>query len=516
MRRAIKKGGRVLRIIGRATATGFTKLRALLLAVVLSFTLVSQLAKAQDEQPGRIYVIAIYGEIDRAMMVFIRRGVEEAKNSNAEVVFFTIDTFGGRVDSALQITSLIGSLESALTVAYVTSEPEGTGVSWSAGALISFACDRIYMAPGTSMGAAAPVYQTQEGMEMAPEKVVSALRTQMAALAEKNGYPKEIAIAMVDKDVELVEVTVAGELRIINASELEAVQKEAERDGREFAKGKVLIQSGKLLALTAGEMERYGVSSGTVARFPELVEGLGYSDFQTISLEQNAPDRVVAILTGIGFTSLLVIIGLIALFIEITTPGFGIPGTMAIVSFAVLFISHSLLGTVGSVEILLFIMGVVLLLVEIFIIPGFGLAGISGILLVVVSLVLAMQDFVWPVLDWQWDILRQNLALVLVSLAVAFVTLILAARFLPRIALFRGLMLTSTQKASEGYTVQQPEAENHLSGKRGVAITKLRPVGKAEIEDRVLVVEAEGEFLEPGTPVVVTEVSGNRIVVRGC
>ena len=507
-----------MRIIGKAAITGFTKLRASVLAVMLLITLVSQLAIGQQEQPEMtpIYVIDIHGEIDRAMMVFIRRSVEEAKNSAAEVVIFSIDTFGGRVDSALQITSLIGSLDSALTIAYVTSEPEGTGVSWSAGALISFACDRIYMAPGTSMGAAAPVYQTQEGMEMAPEKVVSALRTQMAALAEKNGYPKEIAIAMVDKDVELVEVTVAGELRIVNASELEALQKKAERESREFEKGKVLIQSGKLLALTAGEMEQYGVSSGTVAKLPELVEALGYSGIQTISMEQETPDRVVGILTGVGFTSLLVIIGLIALFIEITTPGFGIPGTMAIISFAVLFISHSLLGTVGSVELLLFIMGVVLLLLEIFIIPGFGVAGISGILLIVVSLVLAMQDFVVPVFDWQWDILRQNLVLVLVSLAVAFVTVLLVARFIPRLSLFRGLMLTSTQKASEGYSVQQPEAENHLSGKRGVAITKLRPVGKAEIEDQVLVVEAEGEFLEPGTSVVVTEVSGNRIVVRGC
>jgi membrane-bound serine protease (ClpP class) len=164
---------------------------------------------------------------------------------------------------------------------------------------------------------------------------------------------------------------------------------------------------------------------------------------------------------------------------------------------------------------LLFILGVVLLLLEIFIIPGFGVAGISGILLIIVSLVLAMQDFVWPVFDWQWDILRQNLVLVLASLAVAFVTLIVVARFMPQVALFKGLMLTSTQKASEGYSVQTLETENHLIGKSGVAITKLRPVGKAELDGQVLVVEAEGEFLESGTPVVVIEVSGNRVVVRG-
>jgi membrane-bound serine protease (ClpP class) len=495
----------------------FMFVKSFLGVLVILFVLILPLV-AEEEQSVRapVYVIDIYGEIDRAMMVFIRRGIEEAKAARAEVVIFDIDTFGGRVDSALQITSLIGSLDSALTVAYVTSEPEGTGVSWSAGALIAFSCDRIYMAPGTSMGAAAPVYQTQEGMEMAPEKVVSALRAQMAALAEKNGYSKEIAVAMVDKDIELLEVYVNGELRVISSGDLETAQREALRDRKKFEKGKTLIQSGKLLALTAGEMQKYGVSSGTMPNLTSLVERLGYSDVALVSLQQNAPDKVVAMLTGVGFTSLIVIIGLIALFIEITTPGFGIPGTLAIVAFAILFISHSLLGTVGSVELLLFILGVVLLLLEIFIIPGFGVAGISGIMLIVISLVLAMQDFIWPVFDWQWDILRNNLVLVLVSLAVAFTALILVARFVPQITLFKGLMLTSTQKASEGYSVQHPDTENHLVGKKGVAITKLRPVGKAEIDGQVLVVEAEGEFLESGRSVLVTEINGNRIVVRGC
>jgi membrane-bound serine protease (ClpP class) len=163
---------------------------------------------------------------------------------------------------------------------------------------------------------------------------------------------------------------------------------------------------------------------------------------------------------------------------------------------------------------LVFILGIVLLLLEIFIIPGFGVAGISGILLIVVSLVLAMQDFVWPTFEWQWDILRRNLVLVLVSLSVSFVALLVIARLVPNVSLFRRIMLTSTQLTSDGYTAHEPAEEDHLIGSKGTVITTLRPVGKAEIGEEILVVEAEGEFLEPGRKVVVTEVQGNKIIVR--
>ena len=166
------------------------------------------------------YVIPIHGEIEPSRMIFVRRGIEKAEAAGAEYIVFDIDTFGGRVDSALQIATLIGSARSATTIAFVPAAAEGTGVSWSAGALISFACNEIYMAPGTSIGAAAPVYQTQTGMEMADEKTVSAVRTQMAALAEKNGYPKSVAFAMVDLDIELVEVYLDDDIILTSTDDI--------------------------------------------------------------------------------------------------------------------------------------------------------------------------------------------------------------------------------------------------------------------------------------------------------
>ncbi len=470
-----------------------------------------------DEKPVA-YVIELHGEIDRSLMVYLSRGVEKAIDNDSSVIIFDIDTFGGRVDSALQITSLIGGAGNIPTVAFVTTGQERTGVSWSAGALIAFSCDRIYMAPGTSIGAAAPVYQTPEGgMEMAPEKVVSATRTQMAALAEKNGYPKGIALAMVDKDVELVEAIQGDRVFAVTGEEFEIMLRDAGKKEERLEKGRTISPAGKLLTLTAGEMERYGVSSGTVSGLSDIYSDMGLDNPDVVLVEQTVPDRVVAVLTSAGLTSLLVIAGVLALFMELTSPGFGVPGTASIICFAVVFISNFMLGTVGSLELLLFLLGVVLLVIELFIIPGFGVTGISGILLIVVSLVLSRQAFILPEVDWQWDIFRDNLLIVLASLTASFILLFVMARFLPRVSLFRrGMVLTATQRKEEGFTVQSRNEQELLLGKKGIALTVLRPVGKAEIDDRIVVVETEGDFIPAGTPVEVVEINSNRIVVKGC
>ncbi len=482
-----------------------------LLVLIFSHNLFAQ---DKSQSPDKVYVVPIYGEIDRSLMVFLRRGIDQAKDEEVDVILFDINTFGGRVDSALQIATLIGSAEEAISVAYVTTGPESTGVSWSAGALISFSTNRIFMAPGTSMGAAAPITMGAEGPQAASEKVVSALRAQMAALAEKNGYPTSIARAMVDEDIELKEVYVDGELRVLTAEELVDAQREAEKSGKEVEEGKIVSPVGKLLTLTAMEMEKYGVSSGTLSTRAQVFEALELKDPVVVDLTESPADKAVGFLTGSAFTSLLIIIGMVALFIEITSPGFGVPGTIAIICFAVVFASYALLGTVGSIELILFVLGLVLLILEIFIIPGFGVAGITGIALIVFSLVLSMQGFVLPDFEWQKDIFRKNILVVSVSTISSIIIFGILAYSLPQIKLFSRLTLKAAQTVEEGFTVQTKEEENRLIGKKGITITKLRPVGKAEIEDEVLYVETEGDFVEAGERIEVIEVSGNRIIVR--
>ncbi|RKX76460.1 MAG: nodulation protein NfeD [Spirochaetes bacterium] len=472
---------------------------------------------ARDREAVQAFVIPIHGDIDPSLTVFIRRGIEKARSEKAKYVIFDIDTFGGRVDSALQITTLIGSLDSTETVAYVTVRPEGTGVSWSAGALISFSCNRIYMAPGTSMGAAAPVYQTVEGTtETAPEKVVSAVRTQMAALAEKNGYPKAIALAMVDEEIELVEAHVDGQVKAVTREEYQELKREEETKGKTVEMGKVISPQGKLLSLTAGEALKYGVSSGSPETTEELFEALGIPSNEATMLEESPADRLVAFITGSGFTGLLIMIGLLAFLLEISSPGFGIPGTVGIICFAVLFASNFLLGTVGSLELLLFLLGIVLLIVEIFVIPGFGITGITGLLLMAVSLILSMQHFLIPSFQWEWTIFHRNILTVLSGLVGAFIFFSILAYFLPKVSFFERLTLKTSQETVGGYTVQAQEESERYIGKRGVTVTTLRPSGKAEIEGEVVPVESEGDFIAPGKGVRVIRVDGNRIIVREC
>ena len=492
------------------------------LPIALLFFLLPVTVFSQETSTENIaYIIPIHGEINPSRMVFIRRGIQKAESAGAGHVIFDIDTFGGRVDSALQIATLIGSASDAITIAFVPASAEGTGVSWSAGALISFACARIYMGPGTSIGAAAPVYQTQAGMEMAPEKTVSAIRTQMAALAEKNGYPTAVALAMVDMDVELVEMILGEELLLSSIDDLPDLERQSEQEGLTLNQGKTVSRSGKLLTLTAGEMEKYGISSGTYSTIDDLLVALQLRKKNAVFVEETIADRAAAFITGTFLTSLLVLAGLVALYLEITSPGFGIPGAVAIICFAVVFLGSALLGTVGSLELLMFIAGVVLLVVEIFLIPGFGVTGVSGILFIAIALVLSRQDFVWPEFTWEWDVFRKNLITVGLSVVgslVAFGTII---RLFPHLPLFRRLILVGPNQKSADIATSEPAGVASVSGadlpslgSHGHAVTTLRPVGKAEFETRIYVVKSDSEYIDSGSEVEIVSTAGNHILVR--
>ena len=466
---------------------------------------------------GPVHLIPIHGDIDPALVVFVRRSIARARRAGASAIVFDIDTFGGRVDSALQIATLIGNLDPIESIAWITGGEAGTGVSWSAGALISLSTRRIFMAPGTSMGAAAPVEIGASGTaQPASEKEVSAVRAQMAALAEKNGYPTGLALAMVDKDVELLEAVVDGRSTLLTREEVPAAEERARAEGRSFELGVVVSPAGKILSLTAGEMLRYGVSSGMAARLEDLAGTIGVQPGDITREERGPADRLVALITSSAVTTILILVGLVALYLEITTPGFGLPGTVALACFAVVFGANFLLGTVGSLELILLLVGVILLLVEIFLIPGFGVVGISGLVLLALSLVLSMQDFVVPKVAWQWDQLRRNGLVVFGGIVGAAAVLVVLAQFVPRLTPFKRLALGTTLAAEDGFTAQPLTLGSIAVGRRGTALTTLRPVGKAEFDGEVAVVQTEGEFLGAGAPVEVVEVSGNRIVVKGC
>ena len=508
-------------------------LRALLVLFISVVTLFPSSASGTDAGesevvPGKVYVIPLRGDVDRYLGVFLGRSLETAKRAGAELVIIEIDTFGGRVDTALEIASRIGAASWARTVAYVPADNGGRGVSWSAGALMAFSCSEIWMAPGTSMGAAAPVYQTSEGMEAAGEKTVSAVRGQIAALAEKNGYPVPVALAMVDADIVLKEVVIDGAESLVTAADVE----EMERKGIDFQLGRTVLDSGKLLTLTAGEMERYGVSSGTVSTRDELIASYGYSPEDTVVLEKSRSDSLISFLTSGAVTSILLIAGLVALYLEITSPGFGIPGTIALICFTVVFSVSGLMGNLGPAEILMFLLGVVLLLLEIFIIPGFGIAGIAGFLLLLGSFVFSMQNFYWPEFDWQWTIAWKNIGIVGTAVLGGIVLIGVIMAVLPGTGLFNRLVLNGPEdpgyagnprpsgrrkRNKTGESRQSPpgDSDNNLisEGSTGIAITDLRPVGKVRIKGKTVVAETDGEYIEKGTEITVQRIDGVKTVV---
>lgn len=462
---------------------------------------------------GPVYLVPVNADIDPFLVVYLKRSVVKAKDAGAPLVIFQLNTFGGRVDSALEITSLIGSITWAETVAYIPSATGGTGVSWSAGALISFSCDRIVMDSGTSMGAAAPVYQGAEGMVMAEEKVVSALRGQISALAEKNGYPQSAALAMVDQDVILYEVDTPDGIRLKTPEEISEMERIS---GEKVRQGKLICPEGKLLTLTAGEMEKYGISSATVNGRDSLYEALSITASHVIVQEKNRADWIVAFLSSAAVTSLLVMIGLVALYLEVTSPGFGVPGTIALICFAAVFTASTLIGNMGSLEILMFLAGVVLLLIEIFIIPGFGITGITGIVLILLSLVLSRQNFVIPRFTWQWDLFKQNLLYLTLSLAGALTLIGILMISLPHSRLFSRLVLKSGNSPSDGAEAAsgRPVSPGQV-GDRGKAMTDLRPVGKGNFSGVILIVQTDGDYIDKGSEIEIIRKEGLKLVVQG-
>jgi len=490
---------------------------------------------------GSAWVIPIRGDIEPSLTAFVRREARRALSQGAEYLIFEIDTFGGRVDAALQITSFIMSVRNARTIAWINTSETSLGVSWSAGALIAFACQEIYMAPGTSIGAAAPVVASPDGTtDAAGEKSTAAIRSQMAALAERNGHPVGLGLAMVDFDIELWEVIVNGETRAVTSDELLRMEREVSGGMPVIDRVGLISERGKLLSLTAGEAEHYGLIVELVESREALLAAIGASGELTESFP-SAADSIVSFLTSGPVQGVLILIGLVLIFLELQSPGFGIPGIAGVMAFLLVFGSSALLGRVDSLEIILFLIGLGLLAIEIFVLPGFGIVGISGVVFIGLSLVLSMQDFVIPRFDWEWQVLGRNAMVVFISFVASVFGIVILALAGPKLRMFDRIMLKAaitgtaggpdpdspamkayeaskpagtTYFAHSGMAAEDEEVYLALVGKNGITDSVLRPAGRAQIEDRIYTVEADGEFIEEGKSIIVTRVRGNRIIVR--
>lgn len=529
-------------------------------AALLAAMLFAVAAFGQESEPTAepasgapvVVVCRVTEMIDPGIAVVVKRALTEAAAMKAGAVVFRIDTPGGRVDSAVEIATAITN-SSVRTIAYI----EGMGAI-SAGALISFACDEIIMSPGSAIGAATPVIPTAEGMTPTGEKEVSFMRAKMRALAESNGHSPDLAQAMVDKDIELHGVrtengsymiyTVGGTpvseetrgtatpapqspveeiLRTISGEQVPPAQPEETNpptigaavehepgtvvfeDGSEL-----IVQSGKLLTLTPSEAEKYGLIPLVANNFQLALAHYGFLNPQLHTIEPNWAEETFRFLTSPTIAGLLLMIGLGALYYEVKTAGFGAAGIIGAIALILLFGSHFVLGLADTIDIVLILGGIVLILVEAFIIPGFGVAGIVGILFVLIGTYLALVNFTLPQYSWDYDRLDE----VIYSFTVAIVTLtafILATwKLFPKSPIYRALVLQAATANAAGYTSPIQESLEPRVGLRGTATSMLRPAGRARFGDSTVQVVTRGAFIPSGTEVEIIEVDGSRIVVE--
>jgi membrane-bound serine protease (ClpP class) len=462
----------------------------------------------------RVLIIKVDLAVGRPMTAFIHRALRRHA-ANVDAVILELDTPGGDTLNMARIGEELGQVGVPV---YTYIGGGAWGGALSAGAFISFSTDAIYMRAGTSIGAAAPIFGTPQANkqidERVQEKYRSRLRAEFRSAAQKNGYPPAIAESMVDQDIEVHKVTVGEEIRYVKQRELEKLKADPLTSDRLKVLDLVSAE-GELLTLTSNEAVRFDVARKTVESREELLRELGLGDAQIVLMEPGWSDRTIGLLSSPQIAFLLVLIGFGGVWLELKIPGFGWPGTIAVLAFLLVFGSQFLMGNANALEILLFLIGVALLAIEIFVTPGFGVMGGGGILCLILSLVLAMQPFVVPSAPWEYTTLRNGVLATAGGLLGSMVIALLAAWLLPHTPLFSRLALTHVQTVDSGYTSPaQPGGDTGLLGREGVVLTALRPAGKVEIDGEAYDVLSQGGFVDAGTRTRVIDARGGRVVVE--
>src|SRR5690606_34822627 len=405
-----------------------------------------------------IYRFMIRDDINASSWRTTQQAFLKAKELDADVVLIEMNTFGGLVNFADSIRSAI--LDSPIkTIVYIDHNAA------SAGALISLACDKIYMTKGSSIGAASVV----DGKgEMAPEKYQSYMRALMRSTAEAKNRDPRIAEAFVDADVDLPE----------------------------------LKEKGKLLSLTSQEALKVGIANGVVRSLGEALEHEGLAKATITDHQTTWVDNVIGFLTNPAVQGFLIVLIMGGIYFEMTSPGIGIPIVVAIVSALLYFTPLYIEGFAANWEILLFVLGVICLILEIFVIPGFGIAGISGIVLIICSFAFSMvPNDLFDFSLTEPNLLFRSFMLVIVSIVGAVVLAVIFGRSLLNSGAFKRLVLADEQNSAEGYV--SSVVDSSLIGQEGIARTDLRPSGKVEIEGEWYDAVALGGFISRGTVITV-------------
>ncbi len=435
--------------------------------LTISWCLLVCALKAQEPVKKKVMVMEIKAEIDPRMTRYVELALAHAHKTEADIVIVEMDTYGGVLTDAKEIVQKIMDFDKPIWV-FINSDAA------SAGALISIACDSIYMSPGASIGAATVVSGTDGSA--APDKYQSYMRSIMRSTAEENGRRPEIAEGMVDE-------------RVVVDS---------------------IKQAGKVITLTTSEAIAVGYCEGKVESIQEILEKNKIGDYDIETFRLGFTEKIIAFVLNPFISGILILIIIGGIYYEMQAPGIGFPLLAAGIALALYLVPYYLNGLAAYWEILALFIGVVLIALEIFVIPGFGVTGISGIIMVVGSLVLIMlrNDF----FNFEYIPLGDiSVALFTVvgGMAGGLLLLVLVGARLTDTAAFRRISLQDTQS---GYTVNVNNLD--LKGKKGVAHTILRPSGKIMIDDQLYDAFTRGEFVERGEQIEVIGTEGVALKVK--
>ena len=437
-----------------------------------------------SESPKIIYKFEINKEIGPSLWRHTKQSFEEAEHLKADYVLIHMNTYGGLVDAADSIRTKI--LNSKIPVLVFIDNNAA-----SAGALISIACDSIYMRPGANIGAATVVNQTGKAM---PDKYQAYMRSTMRSTAEAHGKdtiieandtiikwrrdPK-IAEAMVDQDI--------------------------------YIEG--LIDTGKVLTFTAQEALKYGFCDGIANSIPEVLEKAGINNYEIKEYKITATESIIGFLINPMIHGLLIMIIIGGIYFELQTPGIGFPLAAAVIAAVLFFAPLYIEGIAENWEIIAFIIGVILLVLEIFVIPGFGVAGISGIILMVVGLTFGMVEKVTFAVDSQsLVLLGKSFFLVLISIFLSILLSIYFGSKLLNKSFLSFLVLNSAEDKNEGFIGVNNDSIG-MKGKKGVAATILRPAGKVIIDSEYYDAKAQSGYINKGEKIIVIGFITNQLYV---
>jgi len=460
--------------------------RKLLLAVLFSALTATVTAEARDViQKGDAVVVPLRGEIAASLLAFLRRAVKTAESNEASAIIFEMNTYGGRLDSAADIVNALNQTKIP-TYTFINTN------AGSAGALIAIATQHIYMAPVSAIGAAAPILPTGEDLPAAArEKTISYWSALVRGSAIKNGHNPDLAEAFMnkDKEVKIGDRVVHPKGAVLTLNAQEATEK---------------INSKPLLA------------EGVADSIADLTKKAGLKG-NIVTIEPTGFEHIAFWITALA--PLLLLGGILGAYLEFKIPGATWPGIISAICFALFFLGHYLAGLAGWEVVALFVLGMVLVLIEIlFFAHSTIVFGVVGVFLILASLLWTMVDR-YPGQNFfpTGKALAVPLLNMFIAIVGSFIVIALLARYLPRTSIYRRFALMDSNPPGPslaGIPRQFATALAIAPGMQGTAITVLRPSGKARFADHVVDVVTEGEFIAPQTPVIVIQTDGMRVVVK--